>query len=124
MPTVDTCDTKLRVRNLQSISIKHPDMFSHVVIFWTKPEIPDAADALVAGAEQYLRPIPGLLSFHVGKMVKSHRDVVDQSYQVALNLQFENKQQQDDYQVHPLHLEFVEKAFKPNCARAVIYDFE
>ena len=124
MPTVDTCDTKLRANNLQSNFIYHPDMFSHVVIFWTKPEIPNAADALIAGAEQYLRPIPGVLSFHIGKMVKSHRDVVDQSYQVALNLQFENKQQEDAYQVHPLHLEFVEKAFKPNCARVVIYDFE
>lgn len=99
-------------------------MFSHVVIFWTKPELPNGADDLVAGAEKYLRPIPGVLHFHIGRMVKSHRDVVDQSYQVALNLVFENKQQQDDYQVHPLHLEFVEKVFKPVCQRAVVYDFE
>lgn len=99
-------------------------MFSHVVIFWTKPEIPHAADALVAGMEKYLRPIPGVNSFHIGRMVKSHRDVVDQSYQVALNLHFDHQQAQDDYQVHPLHLEFVEKCFKQNCARAVIYDFE
>ena len=48
----------------------------------------------------------------------------DQSYQVALNLQFDNKQAQDDYQVHLLHIEFVEKCFKVNCARAVVYDFE
>ena len=99
-------------------------MLSHVVIFWTKPEIASATDELIAGAEKYLRPIAGLKSFHVGRMVKSHRDVVDQSYQVALNLQFENKQAEEAYQVHPLHLEFVEKAFKPNCSRAVIYDFE
>jgi hypothetical protein len=99
-------------------------MFSHVVIFWTDPAKPTAADELVAGAEKYLRPIPGVQSFHIGRMVKSHRDVVDQSYQVALNLIFENKQQQDDYQVHPLHLEFVEKAFKPNCQRVVVFDFE
>ncbi len=99
-------------------------MFSHVVIFWTHPDQPAATDELIAGAEKYLRPIPGVQSFHVGRMVSSERAVVDQSYQVALNLTFENKQQQDDYQVHPLHLEFVEKAFKPNCARAVIYDFE
>jgi hypothetical protein len=98
-------------------------MFSHVVIFWTHPDKPAAADELIAGAEKYLRPIPGVVSFHIGKMVSSHRDVVDQSYQVALNLQFENKQQQDDYQIHPLHLEFVEKSFKPNCQRVVIYDF-
>jgi hypothetical protein len=99
-------------------------MFSHVVIFWTKPELPGAAEALLAGAEKYLRPIPGVVSFHVGRMAKSDRDVVDQSYQVALNLRFDSKQAQDDYQVHPLHLEFVEKAFKPNCARVTIYDFE
>jgi hypothetical protein len=56
--------------------------------------------------------------------VKSHRDVVDQSYQVALNLQFESKKEEQEYQVHPMHIEFVEKAFKPNCSRVVIYDFE
>lgn len=99
-------------------------MFSHVVIFWTKPEIPNAAAGLLAGAEKYLRPIPGVLTFHVGSMVTSPRPVVEQSYQVALNLIFESKQAQDDYQVHPLHVEFVEKVFQPCCARAVIYDFE
>jgi len=26
--------------------------------------------------------------------------------------------------VHPMHVEFVEKVFKPNCARVVVYDFE
>lgn len=99
-------------------------MLSHVVIFWTKPEVANAVEELVAGAEKYLRPIPLVKSFHVGRMVKSHRDVVDQSYQVALNLQFETKQQEEDYQIHPSHLDFVEKAFKPNCHKAVIYDFE
>lgn len=99
-------------------------MFSHVVIFWTDPKNPKAADALVAGAEKYLRPIPGLLNFHIGRMVASPRPVVDQSYQVALNLTFPDKKTQDAYQVHPLHIEFVEKVFKINCARCTVYDFE
>lgn len=99
-------------------------MFSHVVIFWTKPEIPDAAERLIAGAEQYLRPIPGILQFHIGRMVPSHREVVDQTYQVALNVQFADKQAQDDYQAHPKHVEFVEKVFKPVCQKVVVYDFE
>ena len=99
-------------------------MFSHVVIFWTDPKNPKAADELIAGGIKYLQPIPGVLHFHIGKMAKSHRPVVDQSYQVALNLVFPSQQAQDDYQVHPLHLEFVEKAFKPNCVKVVIYDFE
>jgi len=99
-------------------------MFSHVVFFWTDPNKPSAADELVAGAEKYLRPIPGVRLFHVGRMVKSHRDVVEQTYSVALNLTFDNKQDQDDYQVHPSHIEFVEKVFKLNCTRAQVYDFE
>jgi hypothetical protein len=99
-------------------------MFSHVVIFWTHPDKPTAPEELIAGARHYLSQIPGVLNFHVGRMVPSHRPVVDQSYQVALNLQFETKQLQDEYQVHPLHIEFVEKVFKDNCHRVVVYDFE
>jgi hypothetical protein len=98
-------------------------MFSHVVIFWTDPANANAADELMAGAEKYLRPIPGVLHFHIGKMAGSHRPVVDQSYQVALNLVFPDKKTQDDYQLHPLHVEFVEKVFKPRCKKVVVYDF-
>jgi hypothetical protein len=99
-------------------------MFSHIVIFWAKPDKPEATEELIAGAKKYLQPIPGIRGFHVGRMAPSHRGVVDQTYQAALNLTFDTKQAQDDYQVHPLHTEFVEKVFKPNCDRVVVYDFE
>jgi hypothetical protein len=101
-----------------------PAMFSHVVIFWTDPANPRAADELIAGAERYLKPIPGVLHFHIGRMAPSARPVVDQTYQVALNITFPSKKAQDDYQVHPLHVDFVEKVFKPACKRVVVYDFE
>jgi hypothetical protein len=99
-------------------------MFSHVVIFWTDPNNPTAADELIAGAYKYLKPIPGSLHFHVGRMAASHRAVVDQSYQVALNLVFTDKKSQDDYQVHPSHIEFVDTVFKRVCTRVAVYDFE
>ena len=99
-------------------------MFSHVVICWTDPANPNAADDLIAGAKKYLQPIPGILHFHAGKMASSHRPVVDQSYQVALNVVFATKKDQDDYQEHPMHLEFVTKVFRPASKRVVVYDFE
>ncbi|MCC6353661.1 MAG: Dabb family protein [Verrucomicrobiae bacterium] len=99
-------------------------MFSHVVIFWTDPAKPAAADDLVAGAKRYLNKQPGILHFHVGKMAKSHRDVVDQSYQVALNIVFDSKASQDAYQDDPAHVEFIEKVFRPNCRKVLVYDFE
>ncbi len=98
-------------------------MFSHVVIFWTDPNNPSAADELIAGGEKYLKPIPGVQAFHMGRMAPSHRPVVDQTYQVALNIIFPDKAAQDAYQVHPLHIDFVEKVFKRVCKRVVVYDF-
>jgi hypothetical protein len=99
-------------------------MFSHVVIFWTDPANPNAADELLAGVEKYLRPIPGVLHFHDGKMATSQRPVVDQTYQVALNITFPDRQAQDDYQAHPMHIEFVNTVFKKTCRKVVVYDFE
>jgi hypothetical protein len=99
-------------------------VFSHVVIFWTDPANPSAADELIAGANKLLKNIPGVAQFHLGKMAPSHRPVVDQSYQVALNIIFPDKKAQDDYQVHPQHVEFVEQVFKRTCKKVVVYDFE
>ncbi|HZL43621.1 MAG TPA: Dabb family protein [Verrucomicrobiae bacterium] len=98
--------------------------FSHVVIFWTDPNQPGAVDELIAGANKYLRDIPGVKHFHIGRMASSHRPVVDQSYQAALNLIFPDKKTQDDYQAHPQHLAFVENVFKRVCIKVVVYDFE
>jgi hypothetical protein len=102
--------------------IRH-EMFSHIVIFWTDPAQTNAAEEVVASAKKYLATVPGVMSFHAGKMAHSHRGVVDQSYQVGLNLQFETKQAQDEYQDHPLHLAFVEKC-KMLWTKVIVYDFE
>jgi hypothetical protein len=99
-------------------------MFSHIVVFWTDHANPNAADELLAGANQLLKNIPGLVQFHVGKMTPSHRPVVEQSYQVALNLIFPNQKAQDDYQVHPRHIEFVDKYVRRLVKTVVVYDFE
>ena len=99
-------------------------MFSHIVIFWTDPANPKAADEFLAGANKLLKNIPGVLQFHAGKMTPSHRPVVERSYQVALNLIFQNLKAQDDYQVHPQHVEFVEKYVKRLVKKVVAYDFE
>jgi hypothetical protein len=99
-------------------------MFSHVVIFWTDPDEPHAEAKLIAGAETYLKTIPGVVHFHVGKMSPSPRPVVEQSYQVALNMVFINKEAELAYQVHPQHIDFVEKVYRRTCKKVVVYDFE
>jgi hypothetical protein len=99
-------------------------MFSHIVVFWTDPAKPEAADKLVAGGNRLLKGIPGAVHFHIGKMVGSPRPVVDQTYQVALNTTFASKQAQDAYQVNPKHLEFLATCVKPHVKKTLVYDFE
>ena len=98
-------------------------MFSHIVIFWTEPAQPNAVDDLVAGMEKYLKQIPGVEHIYFGKMVPSPRPVVDQSYQVALNIVFADKTAHDVYQAHPLHVEFVSQVMKKTCVKVLVYDF-
>jgi hypothetical protein len=40
-----------------------------------------------------------------------------------LNTFFADQQAQDDYQIHPLHLEFVARCVKPLVKRVTVYDF-
>lgn len=99
-------------------------MFSHIVVLWTDPANPNAADELVAAARKLLADIPGVIQFYAGKMVPSPRPVVEQGYQVALNLIFSSKEAEQKYQTHPQHVEFVEKYAKRLMKKLVIYDFE
>ena len=98
--------------------------FHTLLFFGTDTAKAGAADAVVAGGNKYLKTIPGILHFHIGKMVGSHRPVVDQTYQVALNIGFNSKHEEHAYQSHPQHLEFVEHCVKPFVTRVVVYDFE
>lgn len=98
-------------------------MLTHVVIFFTKPGVPDAADRLIAGIDKYLRPIPLVRSLTRGKMVPSDRPVVDQSYQVGLSIIVDDKAAEVGYQTHPLHDEFIANVFRHVCDRVVVYDF-
>jgi hypothetical protein len=57
-------------------------------------------------------------------MASSHRNVVDQTYQVALNIVFPDKHTEHAYQEHPSHHEFIHAVFKHTCHKVVVYNFE
>jgi hypothetical protein len=98
-------------------------MFSHLVIFWTDPAQADAAGRLVAGANALLKSIPGVLALHAGTRVPSDRPIVEQSFQVALNVVFADQAAHDAYQTHPAHVEYVAKYVRPLAKKILVYDF-
>jgi hypothetical protein len=98
-------------------------MITHIVVFWTDKPMGENRDKLVAGAEEFLAPIPGVLEFRSGVAVPSSRGVVDDSFAMAISMTFEDQAAADLYQSHPLHTRFIEEVVKPCVRRFVVYDF-
>lgn len=97
------------------------NMFVHHVYFWLKnPESAEDKAQLVDGLRK-LSVVEEIDSFHIGQPADTNREVIDRSYAVSWLLVFKNKADQDVYQVHPLHLKFIE-----DCAhlwqKVIVYD--
>ena len=96
--------------------------FVHAVYFYLRDENNgDDAARLAGGCHQHLAKIPGVLRMHVGIPAGTPRDVVDNSYGVALVIEFADQAAHDAYQDHPDHHRFVE-ACSPLWSRVQVYD--
>ena len=90
---------------------KQQGPFYHVVFFWmNNPENTEQQQQLLSELERFMEHIPQPISKHIGKPAGTPRDVVDNTYQFSLVLNFESKEIQDEYQTDPIHLEFIERA--------------
>lgn len=99
--------------------IEYP--FVHQVYVWLKnPDSEKDIQALVEGMRK-LAAVKTIRQYHIGLPVKSQRDVVDSSYTVSWLVLFENKEDQDVYQVDPIHLNFV-KECSPLWNKVVVHD--
>ncbi len=97
-------------------------MITHVVIFWLDKPYGENRD-LVLEAARKLGDIPGCENFRTGGPVPSIRGVVDDSFAVAISIDFADQAAADAYQVHPDHQKFINDAVKPYVKRFVVYDF-
>jgi Stress responsive A/B Barrel Domain len=97
---------------------------THTVFFWLKKNVPPTERARFETSLRTLLTIP-----HGGRAVIGRpaatpkRDVIDDSYDFALELDFGTVDEQNAYQAHPIHLEFVNSQ-KAKWERVSVYDFE
>jgi len=97
------------------------NVFVHHVFFWLKePENQVACTQFENGLNELVQ-VPLIKSSHIGKPVKSHRDVVDDSFTYSFISFFENKEDETIYQTHPIHLKFVEEC-EHLWAKVIVYD--
>lgn len=83
-------------------------MFVHNVYFWLRDDLTDQEEkAFVEGLES-LTEIDLVNEAFVGRPAGTPREVVDNSFAYSLILEFDDADDQDAYQTHPVHEEFVE----------------
>lgn len=83
---------------------------AHMVFFKLAENTPEHREQLVAACQKYLTDHQGTLYFSVGtRNGELTSEVNDTGFDVALHLVFASKADQDRYQKHPRHLEFIAK---------------
>lgn len=95
----------------------------HVVICWLKESGNNEARQKIIEASRGFAVIPGVVDVKAGSVIHSEREIVDNSFDVAIYLSFENEQKLHDYLVHPIHKNTVEEILKPLVSKVVVYDF-
>lgn len=97
-------------------------MLVHSVYFWLKPDLTEAQRTAFVTALAALKNVPSVSTFHLGRPAPvADRPVVDKSFSYSITCGFEDVEAHNAYQVHPLHLAFVETG-KPLWTRVQIYD--
>jgi hypothetical protein len=105
-----------------TMDTKDKKQLVHHVYFWlNNPGSKEDLASLVEGLNT-LKEIKQLRLAKIGIPASTEkRDVVDNSYSVSwLNI-FDDVQGQNEYQVHPIHLKFIEN-YKHLWQKVVVYD--
>ena len=100
--------------NALPLTSKKKNMLTHHVFFWLKnPSSKEDLSKLLEGLRT-LEKIETVKAIHIGVPASTEkRDVVDNSYSASELLFFDDVAGQDVYQVHPIHLKFVENYSPP-----------
>lgn len=94
----------------------------HHVYFWLKEPNNEAHKTQLVKALNDLLKVETIKLSHIGFPAGTEsRDVVDHSYSVSYMVMFDDQAGQDAYQVHPLHVKFVEEN-SHLWEKVVVYD--
>lgn len=97
------------------------DRFVHTVFFWVKTDVTqEQKDAFYQGLLK-LKTIDAIETGYVGVPAPTNRPVIDSSYDYSITFVFKTAEDQDAYQVHPEHHEFI-AAFNHLWEKVVVYD--
>ena len=94
----------------------------HVVLIWLKTYRNEMRINKIINASKELKNIPGVLEVSTGKVLRSSRVIVDDTFDVSIIIKFASKKYLKDYLVHPIHIKIANEVIKPLANKITVYD--
>ena len=101
---------------------KNEDPVYHVVLIWLKTYRNEMRINKIINASKELKNIPGVLEVSTGKVLRSTRVIVDDTFDVSIIIKFASKEYLKDYLVHPIHIKIANEVIKPLANKIIVYD--
>ena len=98
-------------------------MIVHHVLFWLKADTTADQKLAFRKSLESLEGVESIRTLHIGTPAPIERAVIDTTYTFSLTVFFDDLAGHDVYQVHPLHLAFLDE-FRIYFEKVVIYDAE
>ena len=102
---------------------KEDQRVSHVVVVWLKEPGNAQMREQFINASRALETLPGVISRHVSAVIPSERPKVDDTFDVAVTVTFENAQALKKYMKSQKHKNLLKDQLKPLVNRVVVYNF-
>jgi hypothetical protein len=84
--------------------------FVHVVFFWLVDDSKKTQEKFLSELRKFIDNVDLIQTKHIGSPANTDREVIDSTWSYSLILSFKSKKEQDLYQEHPLHKEFIKNA--------------
>ncbi len=84
--------------------------FMHVVFFWLVDDSEETHKKFMSELRKFIDKVDLIKTKHIGAPADTDREVIDSTWTYSLILSFDSKKEQDLYQEHQLHKDFIENA--------------
>lgn len=97
------------------------ELFVHHVYFFLKNPNNEADKSKLLEGLEKLSKVPTIRMVHIGSPASTNRSVIERGYSVSWLCFFDNLEEQEVYQKHPIHLKFVED-YSHLWEKVIVYD--
>ena len=97
---------------------------SHIVLCWLKEPGNAKHRNQIIEVSKSFQKIPGVLEVRAGQVVSSEREIVDDSFDVAILVIVPDQKRLTEYLQHPIHKKAKKDDLIPLVDKIIVYDFK